>query len=219
MRGTSSHAGKPPKAFDNAASVDTGSDHDTDQLRAGRFDILVLILALLLVIFTFVVDLQTPGGIAAAVAYMAAVFAVLWLGPHLRAPLTILVATICSALTGLGYFLSPPGGVLWMVALNRGVALLAIWLTAITGLRYAAAREQLLYLTRLRERRAREEAKTLSGLLPICAHCKDIRDDEGYWRQLEEYITSHSEAHFSHGFCPKCQQEYYGEYLKETPEG
>jgi PAS domain-containing protein len=51
--------------------------------------------------------------------------------------------------------------------------------------------------------------KTLRGLLPICANCKKVRDDEGYWRGVEEYVMEHSEAHFSHGICPDCMQKLY----------
>ncbi len=51
--------------------------------------------------------------------------------------------------------------------------------------------------------------KTLSGLLPICSKCKKIRDDSGYWRQIEEYISQQSEAQFSHGICPECAAELY----------
>ena len=54
------------------------------------------------------------------------------------------------------------------------------------------------------------EVKTLSGLLPICASCKKIRDDKGYWNQIEGYIQKHSEASFSHGMCPECSEELYG---------
>ena len=54
------------------------------------------------------------------------------------------------------------------------------------------------------------EIKTLSGLLPICASCKKIRDDKGYWNQIEGYIQKHSAAKFSHGMCPKCSDELYG---------
>lgn len=53
------------------------------------------------------------------------------------------------------------------------------------------------------------EVKTLSGLLPICAHCKRIRDDKGYWDQIESYIQKHSEAEFSHGICQDCIKELY----------
>ena len=55
--------------------------------------------------------------------------------------------------------------------------------------------------------------KTLRGLVPICAHCKNIRDDHGYWQSVERYITNHSEAQFSHGLCPACAKKYYAEYL------
>ncbi len=53
--------------------------------------------------------------------------------------------------------------------------------------------------------------KMLSGLLPICASCKKIRDDQGYWRQVEEYIREHSEAEFSHSICPNCARRLYPE--------
>jgi hypothetical protein len=53
------------------------------------------------------------------------------------------------------------------------------------------------------------EVKTLSGFLPICASCKKIRDDKGYWNQIEAYISEHSEAEFSHGICPECTKKLY----------
>jgi hypothetical protein len=55
------------------------------------------------------------------------------------------------------------------------------------------------------------EVKTLSGLLPICASCKSIRDDQGYWQQIEAYIRDHSEAEFSHSVCPECARKLYPE--------
>jgi len=55
-------------------------------------------------------------------------------------------------------------------------------------------------------RRALEEIKTLRGLIPICAWCKKIRDDKGYWDELEVYLGKHSEATFSHGLCPQCTE-------------
>lgn len=53
------------------------------------------------------------------------------------------------------------------------------------------------------------KVQMLSGLLPICASCKKIRDDKGYWNQIESYIDKHSEAKFSHGICPECAMELY----------
>lgn len=58
---------------------------------------------------------------------------------------------------------------------------------------------------------ALEKVKQLSGLLPICASCKKIKDDNGYWNQIESYIRDHSEAEFSHGICPDCAKKLYPE--------
>jgi PAS domain S-box-containing protein len=61
--------------------------------------------------------------------------------------------------------------------------------------------------------------KTLSGLLPICASCKRIRDDKGYWQQVEAYIKDRSDAEFTHGICPECAARLYPEYpLRASPE-
>ncbi len=68
-------------------------------------------------------------------------------------------------------------------------------------------REQLI----IELKEAINEIKKLSGLLPICASCKKIRDDEGYWNQIESYIQQHSEAKFSHGMCPECSDKLYGD--------
>ena len=62
---------------------------------------------------------------------------------------------------------------------------------------------------------ALSKIKTLHGLLPICASCKNIRDDKGYWSQIESYISSHSEAEFTHCICPKCTKKLYPELYKE----
>lgn len=57
---------------------------------------------------------------------------------------------------------------------------------------------------------AMAHVKKLSGLIPICGHCKKIRDDQGYWNQLELYIEKYSDASFSHGLCPDCTDKLYG---------
>jgi len=56
---------------------------------------------------------------------------------------------------------------------------------------------------------ALSEIKTLRGIIPICMHCKNIRDDKGYWNRVKTYVTEHTEAEFSHGICPKCTNKYY----------
>ncbi len=63
--------------------------------------------------------------------------------------------------------------------------------------------------------KALSEVKTLRGFLPMCANCKKIRDDKGYWNRLEAYIQSHSEAQFSHSICPDCAQQLYPEFMDE----
>jgi len=60
--------------------------------------------------------------------------------------------------------------------------------------------------------------KRLRGLLPICASCKKIRDDKGYWNELEAYISEHSEAEITHGFCPDCMKNLYGVVLGEDTD-
>jgi ABC-type nitrate/sulfonate/bicarbonate transport system substrate-binding protein len=60
-------------------------------------------------------------------------------------------------------------------------------------------------------RKAMADIKVLEGIIPICAHCKKIRDDQGYWKQLEAYISDHSDALFSHGICNECEKKYYPE--------
>jgi hypothetical protein len=62
-------------------------------------------------------------------------------------------------------------------------------------------------------RALRERVQTLEGILPICAFCKDIRNETGHWQQVESYVSHHSEAQFSHGVCPKCAEKHYGEFL------
>jgi hypothetical protein len=83
----------------------------------------------------------------------------------------------------------------------------------------------LLRFIRDRDRRAKEEnaklvaelqvalakIKTLHGIIPICAGCKKVREDSGYWKQVELYVSEHSDAEFSHGFCPECVERLYPE--------
>ncbi len=74
--------------------------------------------------------------------------------------------------------------------------------------------EQRKLISKLQE--ALTEIKTLKGLIPICASCKKIRDDKGYWNQLEVYISEHTDAVFSHGFCPECAEEWRAEIGRFT---
>ena len=77
----------------------------------------------------------------------------------------------------------------------------------------ALTKEKEKLIVELQE--ALAKVKTLSGLLPICSSCKKIRDDNGYWNQIETYIRQHSEADFTHGICPTCAKMLYPGLLKD----
>jgi hypothetical protein len=145
----------------------------------------------------FVIDLLTPLGVADAVLYVGLVLFSLW-SPQRR--FTLIVAGGSTALTVLGYFVSPPGGVLWMSIANRILIVFMIWMTAILVLRY---------------KQKQAEIKVLRELLPICASCKRIRDVQGYWKDLVQYIEQHSEVQFTHGICSDCLAKWYPELNPE----
>ena len=99
------------------------------------------------------------------------------------------------------------------------ISYLTIWALGLIGLGIgmhrlrARERERENLILDLTE--ALSEVKKLSGMLPICASCKKIRDDKGYWNRIESYIGDHSEAEFSHGICPDCSKKLYPEFHKE----
>jgi DNA-binding NtrC family response regulator len=86
------------------------------------------------------------------------------------------------------------------------------------SIRYAIERQKLI--TELEK--SRKEIKTLHGLLPMCAWCREIRDDKGYWKNLETYIRENTDAAFTHGICPKCmkkvERELYEKMKQEDPD-
>lgn len=82
---------------------------------------------------------------------------------------------------------------------------------AIYKAKMEAEREQLI--AELQD--ALAKVKTLSGLLPICAWCKKIRNDGGYWQAVEQYISEHSDADFTHGICPDCLEKYFPNHTKK----
>lgn len=75
--------------------------------------------------------------------------------------------------------------------------------------------EETLAQERFRLQKALDEVKTLRGIIPICANCKQIRDDKGFWNEVEKYVSAHTNAEFSHGICPQCMKELYPEFEKE----
>ena len=81
------------------------------------------------------------------------------------------------------------------------LTLLASWLIYRAWIRQRAAHDNLGRLL--------AEVKTLSGMMPICSHCKKVRDDKGYWNQIEAYLNEHTDAEFTHGICPDCAKDVF----------
>ena len=130
------------------------------------------------------------------------------------------------------YLVSILSSIIWLLSdiyssHSYSSVFLAIWNTAIRLLSfliiaYTMSKIRFL-LTEERKlskdlRDALVQIKTLSGLIPICASCKKIRDDKGYWNQLETYIQEHSQAEFSHGICPDCMKKLYGDFLEKDTD-
>jgi hypothetical protein len=108
-----------------------------------------------------------------------------------------------------------------------GMAHLALWLIGMTGLSFGARNLQGHIQARRQAEMERERliaelqdalanVKTLSGLIPICASCKKVRDDQGYWTQIETYLKQHSSAEFSHGLCLECMRKLYPDLSEEV---
>ena len=87
---------------------------------------------------------------------------------------------------------------------NRGLTLLLIAITTVLS---------------LLRKRTEEDVKVLRGLLPICSYCKKIRDDRGYWEQVERYVAARSDADFSHGMCPDCGVKHFPDVYDNGMEG
>jgi len=144
-------------------------------------------------------DIMLPLGMAVPIAYVLPVLLTLWSS---RPLFTYLAASVTTALTILGFFFSPPG-FQELAFQNRLIALGTIWCVA-----------GLIVLFR----QAKHDIIALQGLLPICASCKKIRDDNGYWEGIEHYIEQHSHVLFTHSMCPACLEKWYPELYPQLQE-
>jgi len=147
----------------------------------------------------FLVDLTVPLGVAIPIAYVGLILFGLWIP---QTGYTVCVAAMASVLTILDPFLSPPGGPVWMAVANRGIVIAVLWSTAAIVVLY---------------NHARGEIRALRGMLAICASCKKVRGDEGFWKHMDEYIEDHSEVLLSHCLCPACQQKWFPELAITRP--
>jgi len=98
------------------------------------------------------------------------------------------------------------------VLIPQSLIPLAAMITIGSTVGYISSLNKKLKSTNDQLRKALLDIKTLSGLIPICSNCNRVRDDEGYWRKVEEYVSTRTDARFSHGLCPECRKKLYPDY-------
>jgi len=150
-------------------------------------------------------------GVAIGALYTPLVLITLWSASR---RFTLIVTVGASILTVVGLFYPLYGGANWLAVTNRVLSLITIWVAAILVLLHKQAEKERDVLVRQLQD-ALANIKTLHGLLPICSSCKKIRDDHGYWNQVETYIGAHSDVEFTHGLCPECIEKLYPDYHRD----
>ena len=159
--------------------------------------------AYLLALAVLGLDMVVPLGTGVCFLYLVPLaFLAMWSPPKQVSPVLVM-ASLCAILTWVVLFLSPHP--VWFAVVNRLITVIVLGITVMLS---------------LMRKRAEEDVKVLHGLLPICSYCKKIRDDRGYWEQVERYITARSHADFSHGMCPDCGPKHfpdlYSDHAMET---
>jgi cytochrome c553 len=159
---------------------------------------LILIAGSTAIIFT--VDMLLPRGVAVPMLYVIPIL----LAVHCRQHwFRVSVAVGCTLLTMVGFKLSEAGVPTWIAVSNRVLAVAAIWVSAVLAWRHLYAKEQI---------------NVLQSLLPMCASCHKIRDDKGYWSQVEEYLEAQTKTMLTHGICPECMLKWYPEFYPQVVE-
>ncbi len=161
----------------------------------------MLFVCLLIYVPGFVVFYRSVGNPFGAVSFLAIVILVAWFWGLKTALLTSLLGVLTN----------------FAVLIIYGDTSLVINITVQGAIFYTLVGVVVGTLsdTIRRLHKAQEEIKSLQELLPICAGCKKIRDDDGYWHQVESYISAHTNTIFSHGLCPDCLEKYYKEESEE----
>ncbi len=166
-------------------------------------------LGLTIMLTTLLFDLHTPLGVACAVPYTVSVLLIALTKSRWG---LVSAAVVASMLTLIGMKYSPqvPEIPFWQIWTNRTLALFTIWVVALTMMNWVTLEAKTKY--------AQTRIRILEGMLPICAACKKIRDSSNAWHGLESYITRNSEATFTHGYCPECEQRAIAEFQRGKGE-
>ena len=102
----------------------------------------------------------------------------------------------------------------WFLISTVSILIFTLLISIVVGYIRKKSKDKVM-LVNNQLRAAMNEIKTLKGILPICSYCKNIRDDKGYWNQIEVYISEHTEADLSHGICPDCAKKHHPEYYNK----
>jgi hypothetical protein len=183
-----------------------GADMQVTKLASSKH---VLAIAIILTVVLGVLDYVTGYEASFFPFYFVPVALAAWkCGSGVRALVALLAAATWSLVNlCLGHHYSSNFFLAW----NTAMLLISFFVIAHVISRFSfllqaerAASEQL--------RKTLSEVKTLKGLLPICAHCKKVRNEKGYWEMVELYVQRHADAQFSHGICEECARKHYPEY-------
>jgi hypothetical protein len=197
-------------------------------LRAGRHALTVyranaLVFALLIL---YLIAVGGDGGSRSLWIYVYPLVLVFVLGVNegaiwVGALLVSAVGLMWSGLPGLTVYAYPQGFKIRLVGMYAAISLATMAFEHSRRLyRDAMWREREKKAALIRELQASlAQVKTLKGLVPICANCHRIRDDQGFWNQLEGYLREHSDADFSHGICPACVKAFFPEFDDAAPAG
>jgi cytochrome c553 len=159
---------------------------------------LILIAGSTAIIFT--VDMLLPRGVAVPMLYVIPILLAMSCRQHW---FRVSIAVGCTVLTLIGYWFSETNVPAWIALSNRALAVAAIWVSAVLAWRH-------LYAT--------QHIDILQSLLPMCASCHKIRDDTGYWSQVEDYLEAQTHTMLTHGICPECMQKWYPEFYPQVVE-
>jgi hypothetical protein len=162
----------------------------------------IITTGLVLVVILGVLDCVSGYEISFSILYLAPITLVTWFTErqwgYAVASISALVWLGADIMSGHGF--THPLIPFWNALMRLGFFFIVVTLLARLRLSYE---EQTRIARELRE--SLEKVKVLSGLIPICAWCKNVRNDKGYWQRVEEYITENSQASFTHGICEECQ--------------
>ncbi|MCZ2149868.1 MAG: hypothetical protein LC126_19070 [Bryobacterales bacterium] len=175
-----------------------------------------VLIALALSLAIFVLDLNTPSGIAAWLPYLILLS---WVSSRASPGQTFSIALLITAFLFIALWKASSGAMFHDLTLpNHVITIGGVWTMAVLCARRRKAEQDRDKALRDLEV-ATKTLKQLSGVLPICSMCKKIRNDGGRWEQLESFIQSRSQAQFTHGLCETCARELSPETAQPRIQG